>query len=151
MISSEHFRVNRQEEALSITVSYLLYIHCNSKQEWGPIQSIIAFKLVSSLWCKESNPKILLNGATLQIVCYFVENLLRPTALHSEHYGTLHCGSSLPINLYLCFYWARSRHFSDVTTPAAFLKPALCITFHLCLCLSVSSSPELPHSIPLYS
>lgn len=49
------------------------------------------------------------NGTTLQIACYCVESLFsqRLTALHSasppvyEHSGTLHCGSSLPINLYL--------------------------------------------------
>lgn len=51
----------------------------------------------------------LLNGSTHEFLCYCVENLfsLKPTALYSasppayKHYGTLHCGSSLPINLYL--------------------------------------------------
>lgn len=53
--------------------------------------------------------KALLNGSSLEFLCYCVENLfsLMPTALYSasppayKHCGTLHRGSSLPINLYL--------------------------------------------------
>lgn len=77
--------------------------------------------------------KTLLNSATLEIIRCCEEKLFSrlPTALHSasppvhKPYGTSLCGSSLPINLYLSpFCAARSRHFSDVTAPAAFPKPA---------------------------
>ncbi len=49
--------------------------------------------------------------------------------------------------IFICFCWAKSRHFSDVTAPAAFPKLALYITTHLCLQLSFSSAPQLPHSL----
>lgn len=50
--------------------------------------------------------------------------------------------------IFIWFCCARNRHFSDVTAPAAFPKPALYITFHLCLWLSLFHPT---HSLPLYS
>jgi len=58
--------------------------------------------------------------------CMLLCLLSKAHKLHSasppvyEHYGALHCGTSLPIYLDLpASCWATSRHFSNVTAPKA--------------------------------
>lgn len=94
-----------KELALPTTASCLLFHYflwfC---WKWQAIATLIFF------YCSiRRQSKALLNGSSLEFLCYCVENLfsLKPTALYSasppayKHCGTLHCGSSLPINLYL--------------------------------------------------
>lgn len=76
----------------------------------GSVESDRPLPLWFFFYCSiRRQSKALLNGSSLEFLCYCVENLfsLMPTALYSasppayKHCGTLHRGSSLPINLYL--------------------------------------------------
>lgn len=100
-----HFTVHCQRAGLTY--------HCKLftiSDTCGSVESDRPLPLWFFFYCSiRRQSKALLNGSSLEFLCYCVENLfsLKPTALYSasppayKHCGTLHCGSSLPINLYL--------------------------------------------------
>lgn len=107
-----HFEKRRHFHAFLSAIHYF-------KHKSGPIQALILFIFVLSLLYEEAiqNTAEWCHSWDCMLLCR--EPLsLKPTAQHSasppvyKHYGTLHWGSSLPINLYL----------SACVEPLAFLR-----------------------------